>query len=129
VLTDRSDNDDPVAESVRAIADGHIVLSRQLAEQGVFPAIDVARSLSRVMDDIVDAEHLAASRRFRALWSAYEANHELQLMGAYVAGIDRVADIALQRRPEMIEFVRQPSGQAADFAQTRARLVSEFGER
>ena len=83
VLADGDDIDDPIVDAARAIVDGHIILSRTLAEQGVYPAIDIGASLSRVMADIVDAEHAAAAARFRRLWSAYEENRDLILMGAY----------------------------------------------
>src|SRR3546814_10813506 len=100
VLADVGEIDYPVGDSARAIGDGHIILSRQLDEQGVYPAIDVARSLSRTMVDSVDPEHAAAAARFRKLWSLYEENRDLMLMGAYVAGADPVLDIAIARHAD-----------------------------
>lgn len=110
VLADGDDASDPIVDAARAIVDGHVVLSRSLAEQGVYPAIDVGRSLSRVMADIVAPEHAAAAAALRRLWSAYEENRDLILMGAYAAGGDPLIDEAIRRRPELLDFLRQPPG-------------------
>ena len=107
VLADGGDTDDPIVDAARAIVDGHIVLSRSLAEQGVYPAIDVGRSLSRVMSDIVAPEHAAAASAFRRLWSAFEENRDLIMMGAYSPGGDPVVDEAIVRRPELLAFLGQ----------------------
>lgn len=107
VLADGGDTDDPIVDAARAIVDGHIVLSRSLAEQGVYPAIDVGRSLSRVMSDIVAPEHAAAASAFRRLWSAFEENRDLILMGAYSPGGDPVVDEAIVRRPDLLAFLGQ----------------------
>jgi flagellum-specific ATP synthase len=127
VLADGGDLDDPIVDAARAIVDGHIILSRDLAESGIFPAIDVARSLSRVMSDIVDAEQLSAAARFRQLWSAYEQNRDLLLMGAYAAGNDILLDDAIAAHPHMLEYLSQPIAQSVGFAQTRDTLVEGFG--
>ena len=126
VLADGGDIDDPVVDSARAIVDGHIILSRQLAEQGVYPAIDVARSLSRTMADSVDPDHAAAAARFRQLWSAYEENRDLMLMGAYVAGSDPVLDTAIARRADQLAFVSQPAAAQVDFQTSRQSLVEGY---
>jgi flagellum-specific ATP synthase len=127
VLADGGDLDDPVVDAARAIVDGHIVLSRDLAESGIFPAIDVARSLSRVMPDIVDAEQLSAAARFRQFWSAYEQNRDLLLMGAYAAGNDALLDRAIAARADMLEYVSQPMDQNVAFGEARKRLIEGFG--
>ena len=127
VLADGGDTEDPVVDTTRAIVDGHIFLSRDLAEQGVFPAIDVARSLSRVMTDIVDEDHGRAAAGFRRLWSAYQENRDLVLMGAYTAGNDPVLDEALARRNTMIDFLRQAPDVSIDGSTARAQLVEAFG--
>jgi flagellum-specific ATP synthase len=127
VLADGGDNDDPVVDAARAIADGHIVLSRALSEQGVFPAIDVARSLSRVMADVVDPAHAAAAQQFRRLWSLYEENRDLVLMGAYAPGHDARLDEAIARRADMLAFLSQPPGTRVDFAAARTVLVEGYG--
>ena len=126
VLADGGDIEDPVVDSARAIVDGHIILSRQLAEQGVYPAIDIARSLSRTMADSVDADHAAAAARFRQLWSAYEENRDLMLMGAYVAGTDPVLDTAIARRADQLAFVTQPAGAQVDFQTARQSLIEGY---
>jgi flagellum-specific ATP synthase len=127
VLADGGDTDDPVVDAARAIVDGHILLSRPLAEQGVFPAIDVARSLSRTMPDVVDASHLQAAARFRRLWSAYEENRDLLLMGAYVPGSDAALDEAIARREAMLEFLRQAPSERIPLETARGSLIEAFG--
>lgn len=128
VLADGGDTDDPVVDAARAIVDGHILLSRPLAEQGVFPAIDVARSLSRTMPDVTDCAHLAAAARFRRLWSAFEENRDLLLMGAYAAGNDPTLDAAIARREDMLGFLRQSPGERIALVSSRTALVEGFGE-
>jgi flagellum-specific ATP synthase len=126
VLADGDDVDDPVVDAARAIADGHIMLSRSLAEQGVFPAIDIGRSLSRVMNDIASPAHKAAAARVRRLWAVAEENRDLALMGAYRPGADPVIDEALEARSNILNFVTQrvdePEGDAA------LRLIRVFGQ-
>ncbi len=126
VLADGGDLDDPVIDTARAIVDGHIILSRQMAEQGIFPAIVLSRSLSRVMTDIVDPEHAAAARRFRRLWSAYEDNRDLVLMGAYSAGTDTELDEAIARHAEMLGVVRQDQREHIPFGKSRKILLEGF---
>ncbi len=116
VLADGDDTSDP-------IVDGHIILSRALAEQGVYPAIDVGRSLSRVMTDIVSPEHLAAAAALRRLWSAFEENRDLILMGAYAPGNDPLIDEAIVRRPELLDFLTQAPDERACFAESVAALT------
>lgn len=126
VLADGGDNDDPVVDTARAIADGHFVLSRALSEQAVFPAIDVGKSLSRVMADIADPDHQRAAAHFRLLWSTYEDNRDLVLMGAYVPGSDAVLDEAIARRGEMLDFLRQSPHQNVPLNTARKALVEAF---
>jgi flagellum-specific ATP synthase len=126
VLADGDDNDDPIVDTARAIVDGHFVLSRQLSEQSIFPAIDVGRSLSRVMADIVDDDHLAAAANYRRLWAAYEENRDLILMGAYRPGNDPNIDEAVQRRQELLDFIRQSAKSTIDVDSSAAALVAQF---
>ena len=126
VLADGDDIDDPVVDAARAIADGHIILSRTLAEQGVFPAIDIGRSLSRVMADIASPDHKAAATRVRRLWAVAEENRDLVLMGAYRAGADPVIDEALEARALILDFIAQPSDTHDDAERSIAHLISEF---
>lgn len=127
VLADSDDVDDPVVDAARAIADGHIILSRSLAEQGVFPAIDIGRSLSRVMADIATPDQKAAAARVRRLWSVAEENRDLLLMGAYRAGADLAVDEALESRASILDFIMQPSSMHESSAASVARLIAEFG--
>lgn len=127
VLADGDDTDDPIVDTARAIVDGHIVLSRQLAEQSIFPAIDVGKSLSRVMADIVDDAHLAAAANYRRLWAAYEENRDLILMGAYRPGNDATIDEAVQRRGELLDFLRQSSKGTVRADESIADLIQAFG--
>jgi flagellum-specific ATP synthase len=128
VLADGGDLDDPVVDAARAIVDGHIVLSRSMAENGIFPAIDIGRSLSRLMPDIVDTSHLAAAMRFRHLWSSYEQSRDLIMMGAYAAGTDSILDEAIARQSDMIEFIRQPLNQPLGCGGVRDVLIEGFGQ-
>lgn len=128
VLADGGDLEDPVVDSARAITDGHIILSRRMAEQGVYPALDIAKSLSRTMPDIVDESHLQAAARFRQLTSSYDENHDLVMMGAYAPGNDATLDDAIARRPAMLNFLRQRPGVNVDLEASRAALIEEFGE-
>jgi flagellum-specific ATP synthase len=107
--------------------DGHIILSRSISEQGVYPAIDVGRSLSRVMADIVDPDHAHAAVALRRLWSAFEENRDLILMGAYSPGTDPVIDEAIVRRPDILEFLRQGPAERFGFEEARAMLIEAFG--
>jgi flagellum-specific ATP synthase len=128
VLADGGDLDDPVVDAARAIVDGHIILSRSLAEQGLFPAIDVARSLSRTMPDCVSADHLAAAAQFRRLWSLAEQNRDLVLMGAYVPGTDPAIDTAIARQDEQRAFIGQPVDRLVTLPATADALIREYGQ-
>lgn len=107
VLTEGDDLQDPIADSARAILDGHIVLSRQLAEGGIYPAIDVEMSISRVATAIVKPEHLKWLQRFKQLLSAYYKNRDLINIGAYVKGSDTEVDMALDYFPKLQKFIQQ----------------------
>jgi flagellum-specific ATP synthase len=127
VLADGGDTEDPVVDTARAIVDGHFILSRPLAEQGVFPAVDIAKSLSRTMPDVVDSDHKLAAAYFRQLWSSYEENRDLLLMGAYVPGNDFILDQAIENRELMLQFLRQDAHETVDFKTSISRLIEEFG--
>ncbi|MFM9966834.1 MAG: flagellar protein export ATPase FliI [Burkholderiales bacterium] len=123
VLTEGDDQQDPIADAARAILDGHIVLSRDLAEQGHYPAIDVEQSISRVMHSISSPEHLRAARRMKQLYSRMQKARDLISVGAYVAGGDPVLDQAIALRPRMDVLLQQDLGEKADFASSRAALL------
>lgn len=127
VLADGDDLDDPIVDAARAIADGHIILSRELAEQGVFPAIDIGKSISRVAQDIIGENHAAALRIFRSLWSCYTENRDLITMGAYRPGGDDLLDQAIARRPDQLSFLKQAADSKIDIRRSVQNLVREFG--
>lgn len=118
VLTEGDDQQDPIADAARAILDGHIVLSRSLAEAGHFPAIDVAQSASRVMHNVVSREHFELARHFRAISSHFEKGRDLVQIGAYVHGSDPALDEAIRRHEPMMEFLRQDMYVAASLEES-----------
>ena len=123
VLADGDDANDPVVDTARAILDGHILLSRQQAQMGIYPAIDVTTSVSRVMNDITDAEQQASASRFRRLVSLYMENRDLILMGGYTPGQDPDLDIAVELWPTLTKHIQQPEAEKANFAISRDALI------
>ena len=115
VLTEGDDQQDPVADAARAILDGHIVLSRQLAEAGHYPAIDVEASISRVMPQVVDAKHLQLAQQFKQIYATYRQNQDLITIGAYQAGSDRHIDEAINRYPALSAMLKQDMHVAHDW--------------
>jgi flagellum-specific ATP synthase len=122
VLTEGDDLQDPIADAARGILDGHIVLSRAIADAGLYPAIDIEASISRVMQDVVSDEHLQKARTLRSLFAAYQRNRDLINIGAYQRGADPKVDAALERWPRIEDFLKQPVRDAADFDDSRRRL-------
>jgi len=118
VLTEGDDTNDPVADAARAILDGHVVLSRELAEAGHYPAIDVEASISRAMTEITDTEHREAARRFRELYSLYRRNRDLISVGAYERGNDPRLDEAVDAHPRLLAFLRQAQEERVGFAES-----------
>lgn len=115
VLVEGGDMDEPVADEVRGILDGHIVLDRAIAARGRYPAVDVTVSLSRVMDGIVSAAHRDDARKLRALVAVYEAKRDLVALGAYAKGSDKDLDEAIARMPRIEALLRQDAHEAAAF--------------
>jgi len=107
VLSEGDDQQDPIADAARAILDGHIVLSRALAESGHYPAIDIEQSASRVMHNVVSREHFEMARNFRAVYSRYEKGRDLVQLGAYVGGTDKFLDQAIELHEPMMQFLQQ----------------------
>ena len=130
VLTQQGgdDSDDPIADEVRAILDGHVWLSREMAARAHWPAIDVVRSLSRVMDEIVDEPHRTAAARLREVIATYERQRDLILMGAYRRGSDENTDYALDMIDEAYGFLRQARDERQPFSDTRRQLLELFGD-
>ncbi len=122
VLADGDDVQDPIVDTVRAIVDGHIILSRQLAEAQVYPAIDIGQSISRVMTDIVSPDHTQAARQYRQMWALYAENRDLVTMGAWRPGADVMLDAAIGARAAMLDFLCQPPGQPIEMASSVSDL-------
>jgi type III secretion protein N (ATPase) len=123
VLVEGGDLDEPIADEVRGILDGHVVLDRAIAQRGRYPAIDVAGSLSRVMPTIVSREHLEASMRIRSLLSTYESKRDLLAIGAYQKGGDVELDRAVAAYPKIDAFLRQKSNEIAPFDKSVVDLI------
>jgi flagellum-specific ATP synthase len=124
VLTEGDDPQDPVADSARAILDGHIVLSRRLAESGHYPAIDIEASISRVMSSVANPVHIEMARRFKALYSRYTRSRDLLAVGAYTAGADPLLDAAIAAWPRLEMFLQQPMHEAAPMPDAAAQLAA-----
>ncbi|MBO8155238.1 MAG: flagellar protein export ATPase FliI [Bacillaceae bacterium] len=122
VLVDGDDLNEPIADTVRGILDGHFVLDRKLAEQGQYPAINILKSISRVMNEIVPDDHLQAAERFRSLLSVYEDNKELIQIGAYKKGASIEVDEAIQFYPKLIQFLKQSINEQSSSRETLSYL-------
>jgi len=122
VLAEGDDQQDPVVDTARAILDGHIVLSRELAERGHYPAIDIAASISRCMALVAGQSHQKAARALKEMAARYAQVRDLLPLGAYVPGADPATDRAVALYPAIEEFLRQGTHEAAPLAATRARL-------
>ncbi|BBH13942.1 MULTISPECIES: flagellar protein export ATPase FliI [Chromobacterium] len=123
VLAEGDDQQDPVVDTARAILDGHIVLSRELAERGHYPAIDIGRSVSRCMSQLTEAEHAEAARGARGAWSRYQEVRSLIPLGGYVAGADADTDRAVRLMPRLEAFLRQGAAEAASYEDSRNGLM------
>lgn len=123
ILTESDDPNDPIADNARAILDGHIILSRQLAEAGHYPAIDIEASISRVMPSIVTPQQLEHAQRFKGLYARYRQNRDLINIGAYVPGSDLQLDQAIKLYPEMESFLQQGMFEAANATDSIGRFM------
>ncbi len=122
MLTEGDDLQDPVADAARAILDGHVVLSRDLASIGQFPAVEPALSASRVMPHVVNGQQMENARHFQALWGRYRERSDLIAIGAYVTGSDALLDAAVRQYPSMLEFLRQSPAQRVSFSDSQQAL-------
>ncbi len=127
VLAEGDDMQDPVADAARAILDGHIVLSRALAEEGQYPAVDIEASISRVMPAIATPEHRALAQEFKKLWARYQQNRDLISVGAYAPGADEETDRAIAKLPAMRQYLQQAFDERVDFATGTEQLAALFG--
>jgi flagellum-specific ATP synthase len=108
------------------VLDGHIVLSRRLAEEGHYPAIDIEASISRVMPAVVSPEHMVRAQYFKQLWSRYQQSRDLISVGAYVAGGDRETDLAISLQPQLVKYLRQGLNDSISLGESEAYLASIF---
>jgi len=122
VLVAGGDMEEPIADEVRGILDGHVILSRDIAARNQWPAVDVLPSLSRLMSAVADPQHRAAAQHLRELLAAYERQRDLILLGAYQRGADPLTDRAIAAMDAITAFLRQRTDEMAPFDETRARL-------
>ena len=127
VLSEGDDQQDPIADSARGVLDGHFVLSRRLAEEGHYPAIDIEASISRVMPQVVSPEHLRNAQHVKQLWSLYQQAKDLLSVGAYVPGGNAETDLAIARYAPMQQFLRQGLHESESLEQSAANLQAVLG--
>ncbi len=128
VLTEGDDQNDPIADAARGILDGHIVLSRQLADMGQYPAIDMESSVSRVMPMVTEESQLQASNRVKQLYSLYEQNRDLINVGAYQAGTNPAIDQAIMMQPRIQQFLKQDMTEAVNLSDSQHQLDQLIAE-
>lgn len=124
VLAEGDDQNDPIADAARAILDGHVVLSRELAESGHYPAIDIEASISRAMTEITTTAQQALARRFKQLYSTYARSRDLIAVGAYSPGHDARLDEAVNMHPELMRFLQQDMQQSVSMQDCLDGLAS-----
>ena len=129
VLVEGDDANDPIGDAARAIVDGHIVLSRDLAAKGTYPAIDLLLSASRVMPEVTSELHQKMAQLFRGTLATYREAEDLINIGAYVRGSNPEIDYAIQKYPMMLEFVRQGMRENTPFEECISQLQNIFGDR
>ena len=123
VLAESEDLNDPVVDAARSVLDGHITLSRDLAEIGHYPAIDIEKSISRIMNNIVSKEHIAAAQKFRAIFSKYEENRDVIQLGIYKKGADEELDLAIDLHSAFMRFLAQDIDDRSGFDKSVQELV------
>ena len=126
VLAEGDDQQDPIADSARAILDGHFVLNRLLADAGHYPAIDIEQSISRVMTSLISPQHLDQVRQFKQLYSRYQRSRDLIAVGAYAAGSDPVVDQAIKLYPQMEAFLQQRIDECSNYDASLTSLAQLF---
>ena len=128
VLADGDDTNDPVVDAARAILDGHIVLSRQQSLMGIYPAIDVPNSISRVMNEITDEKQQTAAKEFKKNISIYLENRDLILMGGYSSGQDENLDRAISLWPELVNHISQKDSVGSTYSESKNSLITLLGQ-
>ncbi|MDX1705758.1 flagellar protein export ATPase FliI [Pseudidiomarina sp.] len=127
VLTEGDDQQDPIADATRAILDGHVVLSRGLAESGHYPAIDIEASISRVMPSVISQQQVQQAQKLKKLFSVYQRNRDLISVGAYSPGHDPVLDQAVQKFPQVEHYLQQQMHETASFNDAQRGLTDVIG--
>jgi len=127
VLVEGDDMNEPVADAMRAILDGHIVLRRELADRNHYPAIDVLASISRLMNDLIDAKHLQHANQMKDLMAAYARSEDMINIGAYVKGSSPKIDHAIEMAPRIEAFLKQPIEQRVTLKESREALLQVLG--
>ncbi len=123
VLTEADTQNDPIADAARAILDGHVVLSRHLADGGMYPAVDIERSISRAMNQITTTQQQSIANGLKKLFSLYEQNRDLINVGAYQSGTDRQLDMAIKMHPYMLQFLSQGMHEKVSFQSSTEQLA------
>ncbi len=126
VLVEGDDQNDPIADAARAILDGHVVLSRQLAEMGHYPAVDIEASISRAMNDITSQRHQDSARAFKQMYSVYQRNKDLISVGAYEQGRDEHIDMAIEAMPALSTFLQQDMHTPVNLEESVSQLQTLF---
>jgi flagellum-specific ATP synthase len=124
VLIEGDDMSDPIADQSRSILDGHIVLSREMTDLGIYPPINILNSASRVMNDVVDKKHKEAAMKFKRMFSLLKENEVLIRIGAYTQGSDPELDEAIAKKSAMEAFMKQDPDEIVDFEETKKQLIS-----
>jgi flagellum-specific ATP synthase len=124
VLVEGDDFNEPICDAVRAILDGHIILSRELGAMGHYPAIDILNSVSRLANRVATPEQREAARKIREALASYQQSEDLINLGAYAAGSNARLDLAIRLRPNLMQFLRQPSDVAAPMNDTLKQLYA-----
>ncbi|WP_257350058.1 flagellar protein export ATPase FliI [Pseudalkalibacillus decolorationis] len=128
VLVDGDDMNEPIADTTRGILDGHFVLDRALANKGHFPSINILKSVSRIMTNIVDTEHLGAAMRARELLAAYAESEDLISIGAYKHGTSKKVDEAIAYEPKLMNFLKQSTNNPVHYTESRDQLIKLLGK-
>ena len=127
VLIEGDDMSDPIADQSRSILDGHIVLSREMTDFGIYPPVHILNSASRVMSDIVSDEHKKAVMKFRRLYTLLKENETLIRIGAYTKGTDVELDEAIEKKAAMEAFISQDAKEVERFEQTQEAVINLMG--
>lgn len=119
---------DPIADAARAILDGHIVLSRELADSGHYPAIDIEKSISRVMPQVVSEAHMQQARVLKQVYSMYQQNKDMITLGAYQRGSDQMLDQAINMMPAVNNFLQQGMKDVINYDECLQGLAKLLGQ-